>query len=324
MDGVELTTAATPDAARAVAARVIENVAQVVNVDPETLELAMIALLSGGHVLLEDVPGVGKTLLAKAFARSLDCRFARLQFTPDVLPSDVTGVSVFDRRSAAFEFRPGPVFANVLLVDEINRASPKTQSALLESMQENQVTIDGVAHELPLPFFVIATQNPIEHEGTFPLPLAQLDRFALLLRLGYPDPDDEAAMLERQTGGPRPPLDQLAAVATIEEASAAIAAAREVHVDPAVHRYVVELLTATRADARVRLGASPRAGIALVRMAKARALLAGRSFATPDDVKQLALPALRHRLLVDSSSRAEGASAERIVRDALALVPVPT
>ncbi len=324
MDGVELTTAATPDAARAVAARVIENVAQVVHVDPETLELAMIALLSGGHVLLEDVPGVGKTLLAKALARSLDCRFARLQFTPDVLPSDVTGVSVFDRRSAAFEFRPGPVFANVLLVDEINRASPKTQSALLESMQENQVTIDGVAHELPLPFFVIATQNPIEHEGTFPLPLAQLDRFALLLRLGYPGPEDEAAMLERQTGGPHPPLDQLAAVATIEEASAAIAAAREVHVDPAVHRYVVDLLTATRADARVRLGASPRAGIALVRMAKARALLAGRSFATPDDVKQLALPALRHRLLVDSSSRAEGASAERIVRDALALVPVPT
>ena len=302
----------------------IENVAQVVHVDPETLELAMIALLSGGHVLLEDVPGVGKTLLAKALARSLDCRFARLQFTPDVLPSDVTGVSVFDRRSAAFEFRPGPVFANVLLVDEINRASPKTQSALLESMQENQVTIDGVAHELPLPFFVIATQNPIEHEGTFPLPLAQLDRFALLLRLGYPGPEDEAAMLERQTGGPHPPLDQLAAVATIEEASAAIAAAREVHVDPAVHRYVVDLLTATRADARVRLGASPRAGIALVRMAKARALLAGRSFATPDDVKQLALPALRHRLLVDSSSRAEGASAERIVRDALALVPVPT
>ena len=324
MDGVELTTAATPDAARAVAARVSENVAQAVHVDPQTLELALIALLSGGHVLLEDVPGVGKTLLAKALARSLDCRFARLQFTPDVLPSDVTGVSVFDQRSAAFEFRPGPVFANVLLVDEINRASPKTQSALLESMQENQVTIDGVAYELPLPFFVIATQNPIEHEGTFPLPQAQLDRFSLLLRLGYPEAGDEAAMLERQTGGPRPPLEDLVAVATIDQASAAIAAARGVHVDPAVHRYVVDVLAATRADARVRLGGSPRAGVALVRMAKARALLAGRGFATPDDVKALALPALRHRLLLDAGARVEGASAERIVRDALALVPVPT
>ena len=324
MDGVELTTTAPADAARATATRVADNVGRVVHVDPETLQLCLIALLGGGHVLLEDVPGVGKTLLAKALARSLDCRFARLQFTPDVLPSDVTGVSVFDQRSAAFEFRPGPVFANVLLVDEINRASPKTQSALLESMQENQVTIDGIAYELPLPFFVIATQNPIEHEGTFPLPQAQLDRFALLLRLGYPAPQDEAAMLERQTGGSRSPLEELAAVATIEEASAAIAAARAVHVDPAVHRYIVDVLAATRDDARVRLGGSPRAGIALVRMAKARALLDGRAFATPADVKALALPALRHRVLLESSARAEGASAELIVRDALARVPVPT
>ena len=320
---MELASLPTEDTARDLARRLVDNVAQVVQADRGTLELCVIALLSEGHVLLEDVPGVGKTLLAKALARSLDCRFARLQFTPDLLPSDVTGVSVFDQRSGTFAFRPGPVFANVLLVDEINRASPRTQSALLESMQEAQVTIDGIAHELPPPFFVIATQNPIEHEGTFPLPEAQLDRFACLLRLGYPGPDDEAAMLARQTEGARAPLDRLAPVASIDEVLGAIMAARSVHVEAAVHRYVVDLLAATRADARERLGASPRAGIAIVRMAKAAALLDGRAFATPDDVKAVALPGLRHRLLLASSARADGLSGERIVRDVLERIAVP-
>ncbi|MGL6278981.1 MAG: AAA family ATPase, partial [Gaiella sp.] len=253
----------------ALADRVTDNLALAVHAPRETLRLPLLALLAEGHVLVEDVPGVGKTVLAKALARSLHLSFHRLQFTPDLLPSDVTGVNVYDQVRGGFRFRPGPVFAQVLLVDEINRASPKTQSSLLEAMQETQVTVDGTTYPLERPFLVIATQNPVEYEGTFPLPEAQLDRFAVRMSIGYPPADEEARMLAEQVT--EPPLDQLEPVAGLEELSAAIVAARGVFVDESVNRYVVELLRATREDARLTLGASPRAGIALLRLAKARA-----------------------------------------------------
>jgi len=252
-----------------VVGRVVDNLELAVRAPRETLELCVLGLLAEGHLIIEDFPGVGKTMLAKSLARSLHLSFSRLQFTPDLLPTDVTGVNVFNQKANEFEFRPGPVFANVLLVDEINRASPKTQSALLEAMQENQVTIDGVTYELELPFLVVATQNPIEYEGTYPLPEAQLDRFTAMLSLGYPPLAEEASMLAEQTTAP--PLDRLTAVAAREDVLSSIEAARAVYVEESVGRYVVALLRHTRASARLALGASPRAGIALLRMAKARA-----------------------------------------------------
>src|SRR5512132_113568 len=238
--------------------RVIANLQRVMHAPDETLQFSVLCLLAEGHLIIEDFPGVGKTSLAKALARSVDCAFSRLQFTPDLLPSDVTGVNVFNQRSNEFEFRPGPVFANILLVDEINRASPKTQAALLESMQENQVTVDGVSYELAAPFMVIATQNPIEYEGTYPLPEAQLDRFTLRLEIGYPPLPDEARMLTEQTSDP--PLESLRPVATAADVRSLAAAAGEVFVEESVNRYVVALLRHTRSDARIYLGASPRAG----------------------------------------------------------------
>ena len=263
------------DAAVAVRA-VVDALASVVHAERGTLELVVVALLAEGHVLIEDVPGVGKTLVARALARAVDCSFSRLQFTPDLLPSDVTGMSVFDQRSASFTFRPGPVFAHLVLVDEINRASPRTQSALLECMQEGQVTVDGETHPLARPFMVIATQNPVEHEGTFPLPEAQLDRFLLRVSLGYPPGAEEARMLAEQTAASGLPLEALAPVCGAAELIEAAAAARAVHVEESLHRYVVSLLHHTRADARLALGASPRAGVALVRASKSLALLRGR------------------------------------------------
>jgi MoxR-like ATPase len=308
------------DAARAVE-RITDSIASVVHAPRETLRLCALCLASEGHLIIEDLPGVGKTTLAKALARSVGLSFGRLQFTPDLLPSDVTGVNVFDQRTNEFQFKPGPIFANVLLVDEINRASPKTQSALLECMQENQATIDGRSYDIERPFMVIATQNPIEYEGTYPLPEAQLDRFTMRLEVGYPPLQDEARMLTEQTS--ESPLDTLQPVASAAEVLAAIDAAKDIFVEEELNRYVVAVLRHTRADPRLYVGASPRSGIALLRVAKARALAEGRDFALPDDVKAVAEHVLAHRLVLAPEARSSGMSGAELVQDALARTPVP-
>ncbi len=308
-------------AAAALADRVVESLGSAIHAPPETLRLPLLCLLAEGHVLVEDVPGVGKTVLAKALARSLELSFHRVQFTPDLLPTDVTGVNVYDRQTGAFRFRPGPVFANVVLVDEINRASPKTQSALLEAMQESQVTVDGVTHLLERPFVVIATQNPVEYEGTFPLPEAQLDRFAVRMTIGYPSHTEEARMLAEQTTSP--PLDHLTPVAGHAALLAAIEAARRVHVEESITRYVVALLRHTRASGRLALGASPRSGISLLSLAKSRALVEGREFVVPEDVQALAGTVLAHRLILAPEARATGVTAGEIVAEAVGATPVP-
>ena len=310
-----------PADASALADRVVANLSSAIHATPETLRLPLLCLLSEGHVLVEDVPGVGKTVLAKALARSLELRFQRVQFTPDLLPADVTGVNVFDRPSGSFRFRPGPVFANVLLVDEINRASPKTQSALLEAMQETQVTVDGVTHVLDRPFLVIATQNPVEYEGTYPLPEAQLDRFAVRMAIGYPPDAEEARMLAEQTT--EPPLEHLRPVADHAELLEAIEAVRRVHVEESMNRYVVALLRHTRESRRLALGGSPRSGISLLRLAKARALTEGRDFVVPEDVQALAQPVLAHRLILAPEARATGVTATEVVAEALAATAAP-
>jgi MoxR-like ATPase len=301
--------------------RVVANLAVAVHAPAETLRLPLLCLLAEGHVLVEDVPGVGKTVLAKALARSLALEFSRMQFTPDLLPSDVTGVNVFDQQAGAFRFRPGPVFANVLLVDEINRASPKTQSALLEAMQETQVTVDGATYRLERPFLVIATQNPVEYEGTFPLPEAQLDRFAVRMSLGYPPLAEEARMLTEQTSVP--PLDGLQPVADRGEILGTIEAARAVYVEESVTRYVVALLHHTRESEHAALGGSPRSGIALLRLAKARAVAERRDFVTPDDVQAVAAAVLSHRIIVTPRARSAGLEPEEVVAEAIEATPVP-
>jgi MoxR-like ATPase len=301
--------------------RLTRNLGRVLHAPRETLRLCVLCLVAEGHLIIEDFPGVGKTMLAKAMARSLGCSFSRVQFTPDLLPSDVTGVNVFNQRTNEFEFRPGPVFANLLLVDEINRASPKTQAALLECMQENQVTVDGTTYELARPFMVLATQNPIEYEGTYPLPEAQLDRFTMRLELGYPPLAEEARMLDEQTSAP--PLDSLDTVASGAEVLAAIEDARAVYVEEALSRYVVALLRQTRSDTRLYLGASPRAGIALLRVAKARALSEGRDYLLPDDVKLVAGHVLAHRLILAPEARSAGLGGEDLVVQAIEKTPVP-
>ncbi len=298
------------------ARRLADNVGRAVEVRPEILRHVLVAVLAEGHVLIEDYPGVGKTALARALARSIDCQFARIQGTSDLLPADVVGSNVYDQRMARFEFRPGPVFANVVLVDEINRASPKTQSGLLECMQERRVTVDVVTHELARPFLVLATQNPIEYEGTYPLPEAQVDRFMVRTSLGYPDHHAEAAMLAEHEGGDR--VLTLQPVATAAELLAAQDAAKRVHVSAPLRDYIVRLLWFTRQDRRVELGASPRAGLMLLRAAKAHALMSGRDHALPDDVQALAEPVLGHRLAM--APDAARTDARDVIADALAAV----
>ena len=304
------------------AARIVAQVERVVIGKRAAIEQLFAALLVDGHVLLEDVPGVGKTTLARAVARSLALDFRRIQCTPDLVPSDITGVSIFDPRAQAFEYRPGPLFANVLLVDEINRATPRTQSALLEAMQERRVTVDEATHPLPEPFFVIATQNPIELEGTFPLPEAQLDRFQCLIELGYPGADDEDEIL--RTHGPSSIVPETLEPLFDREALAALRAeVRAVRVGEGVRRYIADLARATRGATGVELGASPRAAIALYRGAQAHAALRGRAFVLPDDVKSQAVSVLRHRIFLGADAEMRGRTTSAVIAEVLARTPVP-
>ena len=307
--------------AQEIAEKVIANVEKVIVGKHEEVQLTLLALLRQGHLLIEDVPGVGKTMLAKSIARSVGCTFRRIQFTPDMLPSDVTGVSVFNQKTREFEFRPGPIMAQVVLTDEINRATPKTQAALLEAMQELQVTVDGVTHLLPHPFLVMATQNPIEYEGTFPLPEAQLDRFLMRIRLGYPGLDDEIAILDSQQYVH--PLTQIEQVVDIEELSSAQERLKDVYVDPLIKRYIVDIITQTRRHPDIYLGASPRGSLALYRTGQARAAMLGRDYVIPDDIKALAMPTLAHRLIVSPSARLKDVTGEAVVREILSTLPVP-
>ena len=304
------------EAFAAVSRRLADNIGRAVQIRSETLNHLLVALLAEGHVLIEDYPGVGKTALARALARSIDCQFARVQCTSDLLPTDVVGTNVYDQREQRFEFRPGPVFANVVLVDEINRASPKTQSGLLECMQERRVTVDVQTHELARPFLVLATQNPIEYEGTYPLPEAQVDRFMVRISLGYPTRSAEASMLSAHEAGDR--VLSLSAVTTAAEVLAAQDAATRVRASEALRDYVVRLLWRTREDPRIDLGASPRAGLMLLRAAKAQAMMRGRDHALPDDVQALAEPVLGHRLLL--APDAPRSSAADVIADAVAQV----
>jgi MoxR-like ATPase len=304
-----------------VAERILDNVEKVIIGKEHETRLALITLLCRGHLLIEDVPGVGKTMLARALARSVGCRFSRIQFTPDLLPSDVTGVSVYQQQTGGFEFRPGPIMAELVLADEVNRATPKTQSALLEAMEENQVTVDGVTHPLPQPFMVMATQNPIEYEGTFPLPEAQLDRFLLRVHLGYPSPTDEVLVMDAQQT--RHPIETLPEVTTRAEVLDLQSAVREIYVDPLIKQYVVSLVNATREHESVYLGASPRGSLALMRVAQAYAVLEGRDFVQPDDIKLLAYPTLGHRVIVSPGARVREIDSAQIVDECIERVPVP-
>jgi MoxR-like ATPase len=301
--------------------RVATAVESVIEGKAEAVRLALTVLLAEGHVLIEDVPGVGKTMLAKALARSTDCSVRRIQFTPDLLPSDITGVSAFNQERRDFEFKPGPVFANIVVGDEINRASPKTQSALLECMEERQVTVDGTTYPLAPPFMVIATQNPIEMEGTYPLPEAQRDRFTARISMGYPSPESELAMLDAH--GSSSPLEALEPVARAEDMRELIAAVRKVHVADALKQYVIKLVTATRSTPELRLGASPRATLHLLRASRARAALDGRDFVIPDDVQALALPVLAHRLLPSAEALVARQLPEQVLAAIVGQVPLP-
>jgi MoxR-like ATPase len=304
-----------------VASQVSTAMQTVITGKPGAVRLALVVLLAEGHILIEDVPGVGKTQLAKALARSIDCSVRRVQFTPDLLPSDITGVSAYNQELRQFEFKPGPIFANVVLGDEINRASPKTQSALLESMEERQVTVDGTTYQLDPPFMVIATQNPVEMEGTYPLPEAQRDRFMARIAIGYPAPDAELAMLE--THGSDSPLDHLKPVAHAGDVRELVAAVREVHVSAAVRQYIIDLVTATRNAPELRLGASPRAALHLLRASRAHAALDERDFVLPDDIQTLALPVLAHRLLPSAEAMVGRDLPEQVLTNLIRRLPLP-
>ena len=306
--------------AREVADRLLDNIGKVVLGKGDEERLAVMTLMCRGHLLIEDVPGVGKTMLARSIARSIGGSFRRIQFTPDLLPADITGVSVFNQKNSEFEYREGPISAQVVLADEINRASPKTQAALLEAMEEHQVTVDGVAHPMPEPFIVMATQNPIEYEGTFPLPETELDRFLVRLHLGYPDTEDEIRVLEAQQYAH--PVEQLEAVIDGDDLLALQKAVRTIHVSDEVKEYIVALANATRNHGSLYLGASPRGSLALFRLAQAKSLLEERDYALPDDVKALAYPALGHRIILSSAARIQGTTAADAIAEVLERTPV--
>jgi MoxR-like ATPase len=306
---------------KAFSERVIGNLEKVIVGKRQSIELIVIGLLCQGHVLIEDVPGVGKTMLARSLARSLDCSFNRIQFTPDMLPSDVTGVSIYNQQQNKFEFRPGPIIGQIILADEINRATPKTQAALLEAMEERQVTVDGTTHILPKPFMVMATQNPIEYEGTFPLPEAQLDRFLLRLRLGYPTMQDEIRVLDDQQI--QHPLETLKSAVKLKEILQAVNDVKQIYVSPAIKKYIVELTTRTRQSTDVYLGASPRGSLSLARAGQARAALMGRNFVLPDDIQALAVAVLAHRIIVSPAARLSDLSSDRIIQEIVHTVAVP-
>ncbi len=300
---------------------IVSNLEQVVQGKRDVIELVAMCLLAGGHVLIEDVPGVGKTLLAKSLARSIDCTFQRIQFTPDLLPSDITGVSVWDRQTSKFVFNPGPIFANIVVGDEINRASPKTQAALLEAMEESQVTVDTATHPLTPPFMVIATQNPIEHEGTYPLPEAQLDRFMMRVVIGYPTREKELEILD--THGGRPIFDELKPVVHADDVVQMVDMARRIHVAPSIKGYIVDLVEATRRHGELMLGASPRSALYLQRVSRVRAAVRGREYVTPDDVKALASPVLEHRLALRPEAQMRGSDLSEIVANVVGGLEVP-
>ncbi|MCA9936670.1 MAG: MoxR family ATPase [Ardenticatenaceae bacterium] len=306
---------------QAVANQIVENVERVIIGKKQAVQLTVLGLLCQGHILIEDVPGVGKTVLAKSLSKSVGCHFQRIQFTPDMLPSDVTGVSVFNQKTREFEFRHGPIHAQIVLVDEINRATPKTQSALLEAMEERQVTVDGSTYRLGPPFMVLATQNPIEYEGTFPLPEAQLDRFMLRIRLGYASRSEEIEVLDRQQF--THPVDELTQKVTVEELQAAQKAIREIYIDQKVKEYMVDIVRETREHPDVYLGSSSRGALAIYRLCQARAAMFGRDYVLPDDVKALAGAALGHRIIVGPAARIKDVQPEEIVQEILNRLPVP-
>ncbi len=303
------------------AERILHNIEKVMIGKRNVAELSLVALLAGGHVLLEDVPGVGKTMMVRALAKSVGANFRRIQFTPDLLPSDVTGVSIYNPKEMEFQFRPGPIMGHIILADEINRTSPKTQSALLEGMEESSVTIDGVTHRLEKPFFVMATQNPIEYEGTYPLPEAQLDRFLLKMKMGYPEVAEEMEVLNRAQKVP--PIDELEPVIDLEELRELQQQIKEVHVNETIKRYIVDISNRTRTHSSVYLGASPRGSIALMKSAQAFAFMYGRDYVLPDDIQYLAPAVLSHRIILKSEAKFEGISAEEVVDRVIARVPVP-
>ena len=304
-----------------IAERIVSSVGQVIMGKNNEIRLTALGLLCRGHILLEDIPGVGKTMMAKSLARAVGCSFNRIQFTPDMLPSDITGVSIFNPKTREFEFRPGPIMAQIVLADEINRATPKTQSALLEAMEEGQMTVDGVTYRLSNPFLIMATQNPIEYEGTFPLPEAQLDRFLIRIQMGYPQPNDELKILAAQQY--QHPLQNLQQVATLQELLAAQQLIKDVYVAKEVQQYIINLITASRRHADVYLGSSPRGSLALFRTAQARAAMTGRDFVIPDDVKALAEVTLAHRIIVGPAARIKNITSRTIVQDILQSTPVP-